>query len=103
MAKLQDKRNCSFFKGNIAHMTRARALRTLIVASAERLKSLSVHAKYTRTHCIRTIHVPNRFKNANVKPGTKGEGTTHRDWSQKFHTCLQRKIGSFRGGEFRND
>ena len=39
-AKRQEKGTCLISKRNIAHLTQRRALRTLIIASAERLKSL---------------------------------------------------------------
>ena len=35
----QEKPTCVFFRKNIAHLTRVRAFKTLIVASAEELKS----------------------------------------------------------------
>ena len=38
----------------------------MIVATVERLKSVFVLAVYNRTHCIPTIHVPNKFNNAFV-------------------------------------
>ena len=96
---LQEKRICYFFKRKNADLTQVLALGTLRVASAGRLKSLFVHAKYTRTHCILTKHVPNKLKKAIVIPTIRGESATLRNRSQLFHTCLQRKIGSCRGGE----
>ena len=87
---------------NIAHLTRGRALRTLIAASAERRNSLSVHAKHIRTHCIRTIDVPIYFDFAIAIMTISGECATHRNSSQKIHSCLQRKIGSGKSGEFRD-
>ena len=99
LTKLQEKQICLFFKGSSAHLTRGRALRTLIVASFKRLENVFVHAKYIRTPCIRTMHVNTKFSNAFVTPTTRGKCTTQRISSQFLHTCLQRKIGSCRGGE----
>ena len=101
-SKLWNPWPCLFFKGNIAHLTHGFALRKLIVASAELSKSRFVHAKYIRTYCNRTIHVPNKFYNAIVIPRIRGDCTTHRSCSQLFHTCLQRNIIDYcRGGGFR--
>ena len=88
------------FKGTIAYLAHRHALRTSIIASARRLKSLFVQAKFTQTPCIWTIHVPNENNSAIVKPTIRGECTTHCNCSQIFHTCLQRNIGSCRDGEF---
>ena len=85
---------------NIAHLAHRRAARTLIIASAERLKGLFVHAKLTQTLCIWTKHVPNENYSAIVKTTTRGECATLRNCSRLFHTCLQRDIGSSRDGEF---
>ena len=83
-------------------MAERRALRTLIVASAERLKSLFVQAKFTQTLGIGTIHVPNENISAIVITTIRGECTTHCNCSRLFHTSLQRNIGSCRNGEFRD-
>ena len=88
------------FKEKVALLTGGRALRTLIVASAERLISLFVHARYTRAHCIRTIHVPNKLYNAFVISTNRAESATHCVCSQIFHACFQRNFGSCGGGEF---
>ena len=93
---------CLIFKRNIAHLAHRRALRTLIVATAERLKSLFVQAKFTRTLCLWIIHVPNESNSAIVIITIRGEYTTHRNCSQLFHNCLQRNIGFCRNGEFRD-
>ena len=85
---------------NIAHPAHRRALLTLILASAERLKRLFVPAKFTRTLCIWTIDVPNENNGAIVIPTIRGECATNSNCSQSFYTCLQRKIGSCRDGEF---
>ena len=86
-------------KRNIAHLAHRRALRTLKIASAERLKSLFVQTKVTRTLCIRIIQVPNEPYSAFVTPTIRGECSTYRNFSQLFHTCLQRNIGSCRDGQ----
>ena len=65
--KLQEKRFSSFFKEKNALLTHGLALRTLIVAFVEKLKSLLLQAKYTRTLCIRTIQNPNKFISLVVK------------------------------------
>ena len=90
------------FKENIAHLKHGPALKTLMVASVERLKSLFVHAKYTQARCFRTMHVPIKFNNAFVIPRITRECTAHRNCSDLFHTCLQRNIGSCTGGKFRD-
>ena len=99
-AKLQEKRICLFFRENIAHLTHGLALGPWIVASAEKYKSVFVHAKYILTHCYPTIHVLKKFTNAFVIPTIRGESATHHKCSQFFHNSLQRNIGSCRGGEF---
>ena len=85
---------------NNLHLTRGHVLSTSIVASAERLQSLFVHARFHKTHCNRTIHVPNKYKTSIVKPTNIVECATHLSCSQLFHTCLHRHIGSCGGGEF---
>ena len=90
------------FRRNFAHLAYRRALRTLIIASAERLKSLFVQAKFTRTLCIWTIHVHIENNTDIVIPTIRGAGATRRYCSHLSHTCLQRNIGSCREGEFRD-
>ena len=75
------------FKRNIAHLTNRRALRTLIIASAERLKCLFVQAKFSQTLCIWTIHLSNENNSAIVIPTIRGGCTTHCSCSQKSYTC----------------
>ena len=77
---------------SVAHLTHRRALRTLIIAPAERLKSLSVQAKFTQTVCFWTIHVSNENNSAIVMPIIRGECATHCNCSQKCYTCKQQKI-----------
>ena len=62
-----------------------------------------VNAKFTRTLCIWTINVPNENNSAIVIPTIRGECATHRNCSQLFHTCLQRKICYCKDGEFGDD
>ena len=62
-------------------------------------KSFSAGKVYPNI-CIWTIHVPNENNSAIVIPTIRGECITHLNCSQLFHTCLQRNIGSCRGGEF---
>ena len=100
LTKRQEKGNCLIFKRNIAHLAHRLTLRTLIIASAKRLKSLFVQAKFTQTLCIWTRHVPNENNSAIVIPTIRGECTTHCNCSRLFHTCLQRNICSCRDGEF---
>ena len=100
--KLREKRVCSFFKENIAHLKSGRALKRLIVAFAEKYNSLFLQAKYIRAQCIRTIHVPKKFNNANVKPRNRSECATHRNFSQFFYLCLQHNIGTCQSAKFRN-
>ena len=89
LTKPQEKGICLIFKRNIAHLAHRRTLRTLIITSAKRLKSLFVQAKFTQTLCIWTIHVPNENNSAIVIPTIRGECTTHCNCSQLFHTCVQ--------------
>ena len=98
--KRQEKRISLIFKRNIAHLTHRRALRALIIASAERLKSFFVQAKSTWTLCIWTIHVPNENNSAIVIPTISA---THCNCSQKCHTCKQQKIDSGRDVWFRGN
>ena len=100
--KRQEKGTYLIFKRIIAHLTHRYALRASIIVSAETLKCPVVHAKFTRTLCIWTIHVPNDINSAIVIPTINGECTTHCNCSQLFHTCLQRNICSCRDGEFRD-
>ena len=52
-------------------------LRTLIIASAMRLESLFVQAKFTQKLYIWTKHVPNEKNGAIVIPTIRGECSTH--------------------------
>ena len=91
LTKRKEKRVYWIFKTNIAHFTHKRALRTFIIASAHRFKSLFVQAKFTRTLCIWTIRVSNERNSAIVIPIIRGECATHRNCSQKCHSCKQQK------------
>ena len=102
LTKRQEKGICLIFKGNIAQRAHRHTLRTLIIASGRKLKSLFEQAKFTQTLCIWTIQVPNENNSAIVIPTTRGVCTTHCNCSQLVHTRLQRNIGSCRGGEFHN-
>ena len=84
------------FKRNILHLAHRCALRALIIASAERLKSLLVQAKFTQTVCFWTIHVPNENNSVFFIPVIRAECTTHCNCSQNCHTCEQQKIDSCR-------
>ena len=79
-----------------------RALGTLIVISAERLKSLFLHEKFLGTHFVRTMHVLNKVINSIHTPIITLECATHGYCSQLFHSCLQRYIGSCRGDKLRD-
>ena len=69
--------------------------------SAERLKTFFfVQAKFTRTLCVWTIHVLKENNSAIVIPIVRFECATHRNFSQLFHTCLQRNIVSCIDGDF---
>ena len=81
------------------HLAHRRTLRTLIIASGERLRSLFVQAMFTRTLCNWTKHVPNENNSAFVIPTIRGEFATHRNCSRIFLTCLQRNNCSSRDGE----
>ena len=98
--KRQQKRNCFVFKRNIAHLAHRATLRTLIIASAKRLKSLFVQAKFTQTLCFPTTHAPKKVVDSNKIPQIRGECVKNRNCSQFFHTCFQRNIGSCRDGKF---
>ena len=91
--KRQEKGICLIFKGNIAYLTNRPTLRTLIIASAERLKSLFVKAKFTQTLCIWAIHVPSDNTDTIV---IRTISATHRNCSEKCYTCKQQKIDSCR-------
>ena len=71
-------------------MAHRRALWTLIIASAERLKSLFVQTKFTQTLCIWAIHVPNDNNGTVVISTIRGECTTHCSCSEEYHTCKQK-------------
>ena len=68
LTKRQEKGICLFFKRNFPHLTHRPTLRTLIIASAKRLKSLFVQTKFTKTLCIWTIHVSKKINSAIVIP-----------------------------------
>ena len=91
---------CLIFQRNIAHLAHRLTLRTLIIASTKRLKSLFVQATFTQTLCIWTIHVPNENNSTIVIPTIRGECTAHCNCSQFIHTGLQLNIGSCRDGDF---
>ena len=94
LTKRREKGVCLFFKRNIPHLTHRPTLRTLIIASAKRLKSLFVQTKFTKTLCIWTIHVCIKNNSAIVIPRIGGECATHCNCFQKYHTCKQQKIDS---------
>ena len=73
---------CLMFKRNNAHLAHRRALRTMIIAPAERLKSIFVQVKFTQTLCIWTIHVFNENNSAIVIPTVSGECAAHCNCSQ---------------------
>ena len=73
---------CPIFKSNIAHLAHRRSLRTLIIAPAERLKSLFVQAKFTLTLWIGKIHVPNENNSAIFIPTIRGECAAYRNCSK---------------------
>ena len=102
LTKRQEKGICLIFKIFIAHLTHRRALRALVIASSERLKSLFSHAKFTRPLRIWTIHVFNENNSAIVIRTIGGECATHCNSSQLFHNYLQGKICFCRDGEFRD-
>ena len=89
--KRQEKGICLIFKGNIAYLTNRPTLRTLLIAAAERLKSLFVKAKFTQLPCIWAIHVTNDNNGTIV---IRKISVTHRNCSEKNHTCKQQKIDS---------
>ena len=68
LTKRQEKGICLMFKKNIAHLAPRPTLRSLIIASAKRLKSLFVQAKFTQTFCIWPIHVSNENNSAIIIP-----------------------------------
>ena len=103
LTKWQEKGICLILKGNIPHLAHRCALRTLIIASAERLKSVFVQAKFTQTLCIWTIHIPKENNSTIVIPAVRGECTTHCNCSQKCHTSKQQKIDSCRDVWFRGN
>ena len=103
LTKRYEKGICLIFKRNIPHLAHRCALRKLIIASAERLKSLFVQAKFTQTLCVWTIHVPNENNDAIVIPTIRGECTTHCNCSPKCHICKQQKIDSCRDVWFRGN
>ena len=90
LTKRQEKGTRLIFKKNIEHLAHRRALRTLIIASAQRLKSLFVQATFSETFCIRTIHVSNENNSAIVKPTMRGECATQCNCSQKCQTFRQK-------------
>ena len=102
LARRQEKEIRLIFKTNIVQLAHICALRTLITASAERLKNLFVQANFTRTLSFWTNHVPNEINSAIAITKIKGECATHRNCSQLVHICLQRFVGSCRYGEFRD-
>ena len=75
----------------IAHLAQRPILRTLTIASAERLKSLFPQTKFTRTHCVSTAHVPNENISAIVIPTIRGECTKHCNCSQNV-TPFSKKL-----------
>ena len=89
----QEKRVCWIFKKTLVYRAHGRAIRTLVIASAERFKSLFIHAKLPRTRFARTIRVPNKFNNAFFIPKLRVEIATQRIFSQLLHACVQRIIG----------
>ena len=52
MVTRQERLKRLLFEGNFVHLTRARALRTLVGASAERFESVSDGLFFTLQHCV---------------------------------------------------
>ena len=77
-------------------------MRILTIVSGKRMKSLFVQAKSTRSLCIRTKHVPSEINSAIVIPTIRDECATYRNFSELFHSCLQRNISSCKDGNFRD-
>ena len=98
--KRQEKGICLIFKRSIAYLTNRPTLRTLIIVSAVRLKSLFVKAKFNQTLCFWAIHVPNDNNGTIV---VRKISATHRNCSEKYHTCKQQKIDSCRDVRFRGN
>ena len=84
-------RNSFDLQRNIAHLAHRRALRTLIIASAERFNSLFMQAKFTQTLCIWTIHIPNENNSAIVEPTITCECATQRNCSQNVTLVSNKK------------
>ena len=99
---MSGSRNLFYLQNKFARLAHRRALRTLVIASAERLKNLFVQAKFAGTLCNRTKHVPKEINSAFVIPTIRGECATHRDCYQLFHTCFQRNMGYCNDGDFLN-
>ena len=76
LSKRQEKGICLFLKRNFAQLAYKRAMRTLIIASAHRLKNLFVQAKFTQTLCSWTTHVPSENNSAIVIPTIRVEQAT---------------------------
>ena len=102
LTKRQEKEICLIFKRNILHLEHRCALRALITASAERLNSFFVQAKFTRTLCIGTIHIPIENNSTIVINTIRGDAL-HIVIVQKCHTCKQQKIDSCRDVWFRGN
>ena len=100
LTKRQEKGVYLFLKRKIAHLAHRPTLRTLIIASAKRLKSLFVQANFTQTLCIWTIYVPNENNSTIV---IRTISATHRNCSEKCYTCRQQKIDSCRDVWFREN
>ena len=96
LTKRQEKGICLIFERSIAHLAHRRAFQTLIITSAERLKSLFAQAKFTQTVCIWTTHVPFENNSAIVIPTIRGDCATHCNCSRKCQTCRQKEIDSCR-------
>ena len=96
LTERQEKGICLIFKRNIPYLSHRCAFRVSIIASAERLKSRFVQAKFTRILGIGTIYVSNENNSAIVTTTIRGECGTHRNCSQKCYTCKQQKIDSCR-------
>ena len=52
-------------------------------------------------HCVRTLHVPDEFNKSIVTQTIRGYWATYRNCCSLLHTCLQHKISSCRGVDFR--
>ena len=89
--KRQEKRFSLTFKRSLPHLAHRRALRALMITSAERFKGIFVHAKFTQTICIWTKNTSAMRKKVLLQYPQSGVNSLHIVIDLKYVTLVSNK------------